>query len=92
MGVPSILKLIPYRSNMGRKHPQPLWWNDECTAAQQYREKCREKCIGISSGPKYEKLREARRQAKRVFAMAKQAVGWIPEHKRHQNTETAPEQ
>ena len=70
---------------MGRKdQPRPVWWNEECEEAIKYREKCRKKCIRIKSGPKYERLREARRQVRRAGKKAKLAVGWIPEYIRRE--------
>ncbi len=47
------------------------WWNQECTDAIKYREKCRRKCIRIRTGPKYDKYREARKSAKQVLKKAK---------------------
>ena len=63
---------IPIANKKPKKIKRSVpWWNEECETAIKYREKCRKKCIRIRTGPKYEKLKEARAKVKQVIKKAK---------------------
>lgn len=63
---------IPVANKKPKKIKRSVpWWNQDCEAAIKYREKCRRKWNKIKTGPKYEKLKEARATVKQVIKKAK---------------------